>query len=310
MKSIALLGGSGYIGRSLLYEILTSSREMKVFVFSRDIKKMQSIIDDFGLIDNQRYFVCHIKDFSSGRYDYVINATGVGDPSILSKDPLSVFSVTEMVDSLVISYLILNKDVLYLNLSSGAVYGDIFDTPITEGQSTRLSLSFGDAYHCYSSAKIISEIKHRSHSDLWIVDLRVFAFFSRFFEKGSSFFLSELAFSVKKMTTFITDGSDFERDLINGAELYACILCVIDYGKSNNFFDVCSLKPFSKKDLLLDVSKRFEWNYVEEKELLDNKKNFYYSKGGKASSVFGYSSKSTAKDIFFEELQKYMNNKK
>jgi len=56
----------------------------------------------------------------------VINCVGIGDPGKLRNEMSSIFRVTERFDNLVLDYLECHPSALYLNMSSGAAYGQDF----------------------------------------------------------------------------------------------------------------------------------------------------------------------------------------
>ena len=288
MKKIAIIGATGYIGRSLLEEFI--QEEYTVYAFSRTDSGVKSLL---------RAKNCNgylLDDFRSFEYDVVINCAGVGDPKVLKNDPSQIFHVTEDTDSLVIRYLIEHPKALYINLSSGAVYGDNFKQPIDLGTDSVFHVNLLSPNDYYAIAKINSEAKHRSMTTLNIVDLRVFAFFSRFVDTNGGFLMSEIVSCMKNKKVFETNANDIVRDYITQSDLFSLIKVVMQQEKINDFFDVYSQKEVSKFELLDFLKKKYNFEY-RIKEVEVNKialaKNIYYSRNKKAEKL-GYFPKSSS----------------
>lgn len=284
MKKIALLGVTGYIGKSLLYEFFDDKEKYHLSLFSRSKDKIKDLIKDKP--DDQEIKTFSYNEFSSFDYDIVINCTGIGDPLILKKEPASIFKVTEEIDNMILDYLIKKPKTLYINLSSGAVYGDNFEQPITK--STKSILNINSISEYYSIAKINAEAKHRAMSNLNIVDLRVFAFFSHFVNENSGFLMSEIIDCIKNKKVFKTSEENIIRDFVTPRDLFALIKAIIKKQKINDFFDVYSLKPVSKFELLSFLEKEYGLKYsIKKTSQKENNltKRIYYSKNTKAKSI-------------------------
>lgn len=289
MKNIAILGVTGYIGKSLLAEFFLEKNNNKLFLFSRSEIKIKNLLNNN--FNESDFRVCSLVEFNKFNYDVVINFAGMGDPSDLKKDPKNIFKVTEEVDNMVISYLEKKPKTLYINLSSGAVYGDNFNKPINEKTRTILNINNLKISEYYSVAKINAEAKHRSMSNLNIADLRVFAFFSRFVDINAGFLMSEVVDCIKNKKVFQTNNTNIVRDYVSPSDLFSLIKLIIEKGNINESFDVYSLKSISKFQLLSFLEKKYGLKYeIKESLSKDNKiisKNIYYSKNQKAKDL-GY----------------------
>lgn len=288
MKRIAILGASGYIGKSLLVEFFLEQNNFKLFLFLRSRSKMKSLVR--GVSKDSDYSMHSFDEFNLFDYDVVINCTGIGNPANLKNNPLEIFKVTEEMDNMVIDYLTKKPKTLYINLSSGAVYGDNFKQPLTNETSSIFQVNKLSLYEYYAVAKINAEAKHRAIPNLNIVDLRVFAFFSSFVDIGSSFLMSEIVSCLKNKKVFKTNEDNIIRDYITPKDLFALIKCVIKKRKLNDCFDVYSKKPISKFELLSSLQKKYGLKYViknDSKIKSSLLKKSYYSKNKKAENV-GY----------------------
>jgi len=142
--------------------------------------------------------------FPLDEYDVVINCVGVGRPEKIEEVGFDIFSITEKFDNLVIDYLQKNRKCIYINFSSGAVYGKNFKRPVDQGSISSLNVNSIDISDAYSLAKINSEAKHRALQGYNIVDIRIFSYFSRDIDLNAKFLLSEAMSSIKDNKTLFT----------------------------------------------------------------------------------------------------------
>lgn len=308
MKKIAILGVTGYIGRSLLREFFLEKKESyHLFLFSRSQDKLTTFIKEVP--KKTKYTVSSFESFSEGDYDVIINCTGIGNTAILTKNPMAIFKVTEEVDTLVIDYLQHKPKALYINLSSGAVYGTNFEAPITEKTETTLPGGFLGGYECYAAAKINAEAKHRSLTTLNIVDIRIFAFFGSLVDVDSPFLMSEIAKRIATKTVFSTSKDDIVRDYITAKDLLLFVQAVMVIRKCNDFFDIYSKKPVSKFELLETLKKKYHLKYEivsAKKPTKGSTKRFYFSKSKKANKVLGYSPTESSISGICSELEVFL----
>lgn len=298
--NIAILGATGLIGRSL-----TSSahqRNYEAIAFSRNPKKARETFARLGIGHDE---VFDYGDFSERHFDVVINATGVGSPREINSDPTKVFAVTERMDDLILSYLEKYPECRVFNLSSGSVYGVGARQPIGSETKAVFDISSFRPGDFYSLAKLYSEAKHRAVPERHIIDLRVFAFVSRFLDLEESFFIAEVAKCLKTGEVFKTKPEDMTRDYSTATDLWDIIEFLMTLPPQNTAFDVVSLAPVGKFELLKHLSKKFGLKY-ETAELEHfsptGEKNAYYSKS-RALTDFGYQPHRTALQNIERELE-------
>ncbi len=278
VKKVAILGAGGHIGKSLS-ERFAYDNNFETFLYSRrsDLERRIHSIDEFN----------------SKTYDVVINCTGIGTPSVLKKDPSGIFRITEKVDDLILDNLVNNSKTLYINMSSGAVYKKIDPSNISTSDF-------------YSIAKINSEAKHRAKSELSIVDLRLFAFFSKNIDLSAGFFMSDVARSLIEKTVLETSPADMIRDYTCPDDLFSIVKCVIEKNSMNDFFDVYSKSPVSKFELLDYLKNTRGLEYKIKGEFNDTnptgKKDTYYSIDKKAE-ILGYQPRFSSLEGIENELK-------
>jgi len=303
--NIAILGASGYIGKSILLEFLKSEKNNNLHLFSRDVTKLTTILETlFPNFGTTNIKCSQLSDFDTFSYDVIINVTGVGDTRLLREDPANIFYITESIDSLIVEHLKKYPETIYINLSSGAVYGDNFHAPISEETKATFSINKFKVSEYYSIAKLHAEAKHRSLSNFKIIDLRVFAFFSRFVDTQAEFLMSEIVDCLLSGKVFKTNDVDIVRDYISPVDLFQLIECVIQKPE-NCALDVYSKSPVHKFELLSELQKTFDLKYEITNDQIRGgdkfSKRIYYSTHHVASQI-GYAPRHTSTQGICNEL--------
>lgn len=235
----------------------------------------------------------NLDSFIDGNYDAVINCIGVGTPNKLKEIGSKIFWLTEYYDNLILDYLS-NYGGIYINFSSGIVQGN----------------AWGTKYN-YKIVKLYSEAKHRALS-LNIIDLRIFAFFSRYIDFSSGYFITELITCIKEQTEFVTGDNNIVRDYIHPEDLFNLVkICTIL--KLNDGIDAYSLKPVTKFEILNYFKITYGLKYrvipgIAEGHASGTEDN-YFSTNHKAS-LLGYKPKYSAMDSIIEESKVLLENSK
>lgn len=303
MKKVAILGATGYIGKSLAYEFMAHPDAYELYLFSRSVSTLRDTLGDLGM-DVSRNTYCELSDFSTYDYDVIINCTGVSDPMVLKQNPKKIIEITEGIDQMVLGYLREHISAIYIYISSGAVYGStsmLSGTELQKAYEEGKDLNAGD---CYMLSKINIEKAHMALPTFNIVDLRVFSFFSRFFNKGSHFLMSDIVTSLQEGKIFETSDEDIVRDYVSPSDLFALVECSILKEKIHDVFDVYSKRPVSKFELLSFLKERYNLSYTI-KELPPEKKGLsqhsYYATNRKAETI-GYEPKYTSLEGIEDQL--------
>ncbi|MCL5072369.1 MAG: NAD-dependent epimerase/dehydratase family protein, partial [Actinobacteria bacterium] len=260
---------------------------------------------------NERIERINLNDFAEEEYDAIINCIGIGNPKNLKDIESDIFTLTEYYDNFILSYLKDNNDCLYLNFSSGAAYGMDFSIPAENKKCYEIDINNIGNKDNYGIAKLYSEAKHRSSSNLNIVDLRVFAFFSRFIDLDSKYFITELINCIKTGKKFLTNSNNIVRDYVHPDDLFNLINICINIRKINDVFDVYSQRPITKFEILDYFVKKYNLRYTIDPGLLDmdkeDIKENYYSSFKKAENI-GYIPKHTSMDSIADEAAEILKS--
>ena len=305
-KNIAIFGSTGHMGKNLI-SFFMKNNDFKVFLFSRDIKKFESL----KMIFSDTMSFNTYDDFGKNEYDVIINCVGISNPNTFEKNSRSIFDTAEFYDTMVLDYLKNFPTTLYINLSSGAVFSGKFDKPVDDSSTYKFDVNGINKGEMYSISKMYLESKHRSLPDLNIVDLRIFGFFSRFIDVNAGFFMSELLQALKNKSEFVTDKKDFVRDYVNPKDFYDLTKNCIANKKINDVFDVYSKEIISKFQILEECFNKFDLKFklVEKIESISPtgvKKN-YYSLSRKAEKI-NYSPQFSSLETILNESSLFLEN--
>lgn len=308
---IAILGSNSHIARGLINNFL-QSRKFRLHLYTRHSDKVNNFLsslrefvkDDCMVYKSYRYLAKHA-------YDVVINCVGVGTLNKLKGDYTKYFTITEDYDNLAINY-IRNRyaQVLYICLSSGAVYGRGFSAPVNENTVNSIRVNHVAPEDYYGIVRLNSEAKHRSFKHLNIVDLRLFSYFSRYIDLTDDYFITEIMNCILKKKMLITDNINIARDYVHPEDLYSIISKCLNVSRINTVFDVTSSKPVTKKEMLDYFSSEYGLKYKIVRDLshisATGMKNVYYSKYPNAKKI-GYEPLFSSMDTIKQESKYILN---
>ncbi|MFA6919230.1 MAG: NAD-dependent epimerase/dehydratase family protein [Patescibacteria group bacterium] len=310
-KNIAILGATSHIAKGLINNFLNDGNVI-LHLFTRSHQKVADFLESIGRLSGGDYIIHEgYEDFLKLSYDVVINCVGTGTMKRMHGDYSSYFTITEKCDNLVIEYLLRNTKALYIDFSSGSVYGRGFSEPAGENTTNNIKVNHVSIEDYYSIARLNSEAKHRSLDKLNIVDLRIFSYFSRFIDLSDGYFITDIMESIKDKKILTISSQDFIRDYLHPQDLYSMILKCFNIGKINSSFDVNSSKPVTKKEMLDYFSSVYglEYQISETMESTSSTgiKNVYYSKYDNAKTV-GYKPSFSSMDAIVQESKYILNN--
>ena len=302
-KKIAILGATGHIAKSLI-EMLSCTDGYELILFYRSSDRMNSFLE--MIHSNNTISIKKYSEFNQAGYEVIINCVGIGDPAKLKNAGVMIFRLTEKFDNMILDYLEKHPEALYINFSSGAVYGTKFNIPVNESTYNELDINHIVPGNFYSIAKLNAEAKHRAMADLNIIDLRVFGYFSKFIDVNAHYFMSELISCVKDGKNLITEKGDMARDYIHPSDLVSLIEKCMAVKSINDAFDVYSLKPVTKFEILEYFAKQYGLKYSIKDDMqisaATGTKDYYYSSYKKAEEL-GYFPQYTSMDSIIEETK-------
>jgi nucleoside-diphosphate-sugar epimerase len=309
--NIVIMGATSHIARGLIDRFLHRGED-HLYLFSRSPKKVKRFVDSIQTPGNDSYTLCSgYRSFMSFPYDVIINCVGVETRNKHNCDFRRYFSVTEKFDGLAIRYLQKkSRDALYFSFSSGAVYGGGFRTPAGEDSvnSVRVNRMLPEDY--YGIVRLNAEAKHRAHSSLRIIDLRIFSYFSRYINLSDGYFITDVVEAILQNKLLITDTSNIVRDYLHPKDLFSMVLKCIHAGNINQAIDVNSLRPVSKQEILdyfvSEYGLKYESRRFSENASATGAKSNYYSTNGRAFEI-GYQPQFSSMDTIKHETRYILN---
>lgn len=300
-ERIAILGATSHIAKGLMYH-LGQDGNYDLCPFARSPQRADEFLSTIGL--GSRFKAKSIEEFGKESYGAVINCVGIGDPGKLSNAGSSIFEITETFDTLALDHLKRNPDTLFINFSSGAVYGTDFTSPVDARSQATFDINPMDPSAYYGIAKLHSEARHRAMKDHRIVDLRIFGYFSRFIDLDAKYMMSETVSCLLHKNEFVTNPEDIIRDFIHPEDLASLVKLCIAKRDLNDAFDVCSLQPVGKFEIINKFSSLYGLKHTIEKGhdsvSVTGRKVNYYSRNGRIRSV-GFSPRFTSIDCLIQE---------
>jgi nucleoside-diphosphate-sugar epimerase len=276
---IAVLGGTGYIGRSIGRLLADEGRP--ICLFARDLDKLAG----FGW--PQAVQLRDLAEFSAAHFDLVINTIGVGDPARVKSVGAAILDITDYWDRRVMETMA--QQTKYVFLSSGAVYGSDFDKAVQTTSTISLPVNALNLVAPYTLAKISAEIRHRLAMPRPIVDVRVFGYADPALDLGGEFFLANLARAICDRAPIVTTRENMIRDYAGARELWALIENWLASSAPNCALDLYTKAPTSKLALLQQSIERYDLRveYAAAASNPTGEKHVYASEH-RAAAVFGY----------------------
>jgi nucleoside-diphosphate-sugar epimerase len=302
-KTIAFLGATGHIAKSLADGFCREGRH-ELLLFARSPERLNNFS---ASLERPGSVAClPLVEFGRVACDVVVNCVGIGDPGRQRIAGGEIFRITETFDTLALEFVESHPGSRSIHFSSGAAYGSDFREPAGKGTHASFDINNITPAHYYGIAKMHSEAKHRALPHLPIVDLRIFSFFSRFIDLEGKFFLSEVLSCLRRGHTLVTGPDDVVRDYVDPRDLLALVSKCIDGEEMNDAFDVYSLKPACKFEIIEYFASRYGLKYLVDRDLEPSSatglKPLYYSTNRKAERI-GYLPRFTSMDGIASESE-------
>ncbi len=302
---IAILGATSQIAQDLILSF-SKNKSYNFSLFGRNVELLEEWVSSANL--NGKYQVQKYSNFNRNQdYDVIINFVGIGDPVKAQKMGNDIFKITEQYDDMALDYVRCHKETKYIFLSSGAVYGGKYEEPVNENTVAMIDINNLVLTDWYTIAKLYAEAKHRSLSDLSIVDVRVFNYFSHMQDMGARFLITDIVRAIKNQEIFRTSSDNIVRDFITPPDFYNLIQATIDHKSINTALDCYTKSPVAKFDLLSELESKYGLRYEIDGSIgivnATGAKLNYYSVSKMVKSI-GYSPKNTSIDGIIQEIDK------
>ena len=308
---IGILGATSHIAKNIIFHFDINT---EFFLFARS----PELIDGFLInekVSTRKCMTFKLSTFPNtlSGLDAIINCIGFGTPDKVRNNSTEIYKVTEYYDNLVLDYLALNSGTVYLNFSSGAIFGTDHLGAIGVNSEFSVAPNAIKPSDAYRVSKFYSEAKHRAHEEYSIIDIRIFSFFSRFIDLDASYLICEMVNSILFNKPFVTTKNDIIRDYIHPLDLSHMVNLCIEKKRFNTAIDAYSLKPVHKKEIIEAFVERFgmkvEYNDASENISPTGMKSCYFSENRAASELLGYLPKFNSLEYLLEETESILHGK-
>lgn len=289
---IAILGATGYIGRSLAR--MWAARDPRPLALFARVPQALATEDWPAHVVRG-----NLNDFHAANFSLVINALGAGDPKSIANLGGGIFEAASIWDQRVLSTM--GPETGYVFLSSGAVYGSGLGQAVDANSELKLPVNSLQSVPPYTLVKLCAEARHRCLAPQPILDLRVFGYADASISRSGSFFLSELAQAVAARKPFVTSPAEMIRDYAGAIELYDLIHAWNSAGRPNCALDVYTQEPVGKLAVLDAAAKRYGLEIVWKGNVPSGVRPVYASKF-QAAAELGYVPKRSSLKVVLDVL--------
>ena len=306
-----ILGANSHIAKGLIYNFI-SEGNFELYLYTTNKEKTKKFLRTLNVKGN--VFVKTYNFAFPTKADLIINCIGAGTAKSMQGHYEKWFFLLEKFDNLCLEYLRNNPKTLYVHFSSGAVYGTLKDAAV---QNTVNDFPVNDLrwQRFYGLAKLYAEGKHRALNTSNIIDLRVFAYFSRYADINEDYFLANILTAIKNNTVLEITPDDMVRDFVSPEDLFKLILTCLKQCKNRTLnlpIDIRSKKPISKKQMLKFFVKNYGLKYKVSKVLKmtnsGGNKNNYFSKYKEAFEKIGFKPSQTSLQTLKTEVALLLKN--
>ncbi|OGS97816.1 MAG: epimerase [Gallionellales bacterium RBG_16_56_9] len=298
---IAILGATSQIARDLIVSF-SAEKDKHLHLFARRPDKVMTWLASVGL--PRRYQADEFSEFAKQEFDAVINFVGVGNPAQAVAMGNSIFDITLRFDELILDYLQTHPACRYLFLSSGAAYGSSFSEPANCNTLATVAINNLALHEWYGVAKLHAECRHRAYSELPIIDIRVFNYFSRTQDISARFLITDILRAIRDKTVLKVSPDYIVRDFLHPSDFYGLVSTLLAAPPANTAVDCYSRAPIDKPNLLAAMQDEFGLHY----EIIETiagvnatgNKPHYYSLNTRAAD-FGYQPSKTSLEGILQE---------
>lgn len=282
MKTLLILGGSGFVGKTILDSFINKKIKKfkinKIIIISRNPENLKK---EFMITNNKNIILKKIDLFHTNELplaDYIIHAAEKTANNIKDKKLfIKYYKLTQLVSD----YYSMFKDIKFLYLSSGAVYGKmLYKKKSKESDKTNYK-NLKDLQKEYSKNKIKSEkyLLKKFNKDNIII-ARLFTFIGKYMPRKGGYAIGNFLNSIEKKEKLTIKSQNkyktyrsylFSEDLVN------CLMkLLVNKNLSKNpIYNVGSDKHISINDLTKKISKDYNLLVDDKEKFMPNIFDYY-----------------------------------
>lgn len=317
-KSVFLTGGTGFFGKWLLESFIYINEKLdlntKITVLTRN---PESFLNEFPFYNDYKKTVSFVKgdiltyDFNLDEiFQFIIHAATSADEKLNLSNPISLADSIINGTKNILNFAIKNPVISFLNISSGAVYGDQFAevSNIKEDDCFNLDLYNPKAsyYESKRTAEMYTSLYFEKYN-LPIKTARCFAFVGPYLPLKKHFAIGNFIYNVLNDQNIVLQSNGRSiRSYMYMSDLIIWLLIILTKGNNNNAYNVGSDNPISIKNLAELVSKNTKSKVIIEERDINNINNVYLPSIIKAKSL-GLNIKVNLQDSIDKTIKFYKN---
>ena len=253
LPSVAVLGATSHIARGLISRWSREGR-VRLTLFAR--RSLPDAVRHSA--PGAREVVGFDGPEAREPFDLIVNCVGAGSPGSPGFDRANWFTVLEEFDRRALAMLRCNPAGLLISFSSGAIYGRGADFPAGAGTVNRVAVNRVPPEEYYGIVRLFLETRHRALAHLNIVDLRIFAYFSRYAEPSAGYLATDIWRAIRDGEELSVAPGEAVRDYIDPGDLFRLVeMCRLHAAGLNRAIDARSTAPVGKFELLEHCRERF-----------------------------------------------------
>ncbi|MBT4791717.1 MAG: NAD(P)-dependent oxidoreductase [Halobacteriovoraceae bacterium] len=306
-KKIFITGGTGFFGKwliqSLDYLNMKNNLNLTLFLLTRNKNKTQEMFETLSI--NRTYFEGSLSDFKVKglEIDYVIH--GAADASSIHspRSTKGISGITEEVQKLG-QFSLDSHVVRFLNISSGAVYGEgssFLESEIIDENNLKTNYSVGKL----RSEKLLNDLS--IDGSLVIVHARCFSFAGAYLPADRGYAVENFISSRLKHEKIKVTGDGLAgRSYMHPGDLVVWLLTILLKGRNNEIYNVGN-----DDEITITNLERLINSFFDKEEYLPKKmcpgKNYYIPNIKKANSFLSLSNSFTSQEVVEQYCQWCLN---
>ena len=282
MKSLLILGGSGFVGKTILdaflHEKINKFKINKLIIVSRNPKILKK---KFNIKNNIDLTLKKIDLFKTSKLplaDYVIHAAEKTASDSNDKD---LFGKYHQLTKKICDYYSKHKNIKFLYLSSGAVYGKMSYKKKPKETDKVNFKNLKNPKKEYSKNKIKSEkyLLKKFNKDKIII-ARLFSFIGKHLPRKGSYAIGDFLNSIEKSKSLIIKSKNSKktyRSFLFSDDLVNCLMMLLVNKNVSKkpIYNIGSQKQISIFDLTKKISKDYNL-LIDKKEKIQTGLLDYY----------------------------------
>jgi nucleoside-diphosphate-sugar epimerase len=317
-KSIFLTGGTGFFGKWLLESFIYINEKLhlnaKITTLTRN---PESFLNDFPFYNNYSKSVRFVKgdiltyNFDlDEKFEFIIHAATSSDEKLNLSNPISLADSIIQGTKNILNFATKNPVESFLNISSGAIYGNQFIPVSSIKESDCFIIDLYNPKASYYESKRVAEMYASlfyEQYNLPIKTARCFAFVGPYIPLKKHFAIGNFIYNVLNEQDIIMRSSGQSiRSYMYMSDLIIWLLIILIKGVDNNAYNVGSDDPITIKRLAELISAKTKNKVIIENSNIKNEDTIYLPEIVKAKSL-GLTIKINLKDSIEKTLKFYKN---